>query len=270
MKVWILALIVSTVILVGNFFGIAELEAKPAAFNELRSDHFVIHYQEEVSKDYVDKIKKVGERFYRIITQEFNLIRDQLWLWDNRAKVFIAQDKQEYLNRFRCSAWSGACVDYVAKIIYTYPDQERFNSIFIHELTHIILHEYVGKTTLPSWLDEGVAVYIENKHGDRLYQSRLVWLKQVIKSNKHIPLSELAAITTNSLQKKSADYVSLFYLESFSIINFFIERYGKYNFSRFLSHLKQGEKVNRAIARSFRDCKNFAELEKQWIKFYLK
>ncbi|MCF7908744.1 MAG: hypothetical protein K9L86_07745 [Candidatus Omnitrophica bacterium] len=270
MKVWILIIGVSLALLftitpVAIAFG-----DKTTDFQELRSEHFMIRYQDGVSKDYVYDIKKTGEKFYRIITQQFNLIRDKLWLWDNRAQVFIAKDQKEYLSKFGCSSWSGACVNYKAKIIYTYPNQKSFNSIFIHELTHIILHEYAGRNRLSLWLDEGVATYIEDKYSMGLYQRRLSYLQNAIKQGKHIPLSELIRTTSSVLTKKSADYVSLFYVESFSIVNFFSKRYGKYKFSNFLSRLKHGESIESAISKSFSDCRNYEELEKQWIKFYLK
>jgi len=243
--------------------------AAEAEFKTLRSDHFLINYQEAVSQDYLFKVKNTAEKFYRIITQEFNLIRDELWLWNNRAKVFIAGDKESYLKQFKCSSWSGACVDYRAKIIYTYPDQGSFNSIFIHELTHIILHEYIKKINLDNWLDEGVACYIENKYGRAMYQGRISGLKQAIKAKQYIPLKELLAGSSN-LQAKPADYASLFYLESFSLINFFVKQYGKYSFSRFLSYLKHGETPLEAIAKSFSGLDSIEELEDRWVKFYLK
>lgn len=269
MKVLTLTIGVSLVVLLAAIYPVA-VAGDFSDFKELRSDHFVINYQEGVSRDDVYKIKKIGERFYRIITQEFNLIRDKLWLWENRAKVYIAKDQKEYLSQFNCSSWSGACVNYTAKIIYTYPNQKSFDSIFIHELTHIILHEYVGQNSFSLWLDEGVSAYIENKYGVGIYQKKLDYLERVIKQGKHIPLSELASMTTGTLARKPADYVSLFYLESFSIVNFFIKRYGKYKFSNLLSYLKYGNSVSSAIAKSFSDCRNYQELEKQWIKFYLK
>jgi len=241
-----------------------------ADFKSLCSEHFLINYQPGVSQDYVYSIKDVAEKYYRIITQEFNFIRDELWLWENRAKVFIADNKENYLTQFRCSSWSGACVNYLAKIIYTYPDQERFNPIFIHELTHIILHEYLKKNSLDSWLDEGVACYIEDKYGRELYQTRMRQLKQLIKNNQYIPFKELLAANTASLDGNSANYAGLFYIESFSIINFFVKQYGRNNFSRFLSYLKHGDSIKTAMAKAFSGLNNIEEMEGQWAKFYLK
>jgi len=265
LKVWILSLIVASNLFVATVRG-ADFED----FRELRSEHFLIRYQQEVSKDYVYKIKKVAERYYRIITQEFNLIRDELWLWENRAQVFIAKDKEEYLNRFRCSDWSAACVNYIAKIIYTFPDQENFNSIFIHELTHIILHEYLGRNSMAVWVDEGIASWVADKYSRNLYRQKIPYLKKMIKQGKHIPLSEITAMQLGVLAKKPPDYVGLFYLESYSIVDFFVKRHGKYNFSRFLSYLRRGDRLNQAITKSFGGYKNFEELEKQWLKFYQK
>lgn len=270
MKKLILSLIVSCLVLSSNIFLLSAQANKFDDFYELRSEHFFIHYQEGVSRDYVDKIKNVGEKFYRVITQEFNLIRDKLWLWENRAKIFIAKDKEAYLERFNCSSWSGACVNYLAKIIYTYPNQNRFNSIFIHELTHIILHEYVGRGRFSLWLDEGIATYIENKHDGGSYRRKLAFLKRMIKQGKHIPLSELSKVRYKDLAKKPQEYVGLFYIESFSIIHFFVDRYGKHGLWRLLSRLRSGSSVDQAMRSAFPNYKNFDQLEKQWIKFYLK
>ena len=269
MKILITGLSVSALILLAAIYP-ADVFSAEADFKTLRSDHFLINYQQGVSQDYVYNIKDVAEKFYRIITQEFNLIRDELWLWDNRAKVFIADNKESYLQQFKCSSWSGACVNYLAKIIYTYPDQEHFNSIFIHELTHIILHEYLKKNNVDSWLDEGVACYIEDKYGQGLYQTRTYQLKQLIKNKQYIPFKELFAANTVSLEHKSADYAGLFYVESFSIVNFFVKQYGKYNLSRFLSYLKHGDTIKAATAKAFSGLNNLEEMEEQWAKFYLR
>lgn len=237
-------------------------------FKELRSDHFIIHSYKDVDESYVFKIKDMAEDFYKTITQEFKLVRDKLWLWDNRASIFIAKDKDDYVKKFKCPDWSGACVNYRDKMIYTYPYQESFSSILTHELTHIIFREYVGQNRLPLWLDEGVAVYVDDKYAGATHQTAIASLSKAIKDKSYIKFSELAQIDFLTLQGKPQDYVSLFYLEAFSIVNFLIKKGSGDNFYNFLYFLKGGNSIDGALSKAFYSIKNMNDLEAQWIKFY--
>ena len=244
--------------------------AEQGEFFQIKTNHFIINYRADVSKDFVFQIKNEAERFYRIITQEFNFVRDESWLWDKRAKIFIAKDKDDYAQSFDCSAWSGACVNYRDKIIYTYPNQERFSSLFAHELTHIIFREYVGEGELPLWLDEGIATYMENKYGDKRYQNAYQYLKNQISTNNYIKFSKLENITPRGLASESKEYVTLFYVESFSIVDFAMRKYGKYKFSRFLDSLRKGYSLKSSLPKLTYDLKDLSVLEERWKGYYLR
>lgn len=237
---------------------------------ELRTDHFIIQYHPSIEHEYVRKVKNMCEDLYRRITQEFKLVRDDLWLWENRAKVFIAKNRDDYLNRFECPPWSSACVNYHGKLIYTYPDQKNTSSMFAHELAHIIFREYVGWGKLPLWLDEAIAMYIEDKYDAGSYRNQLDFLSRLISQDGHIELRELSEVSALELQGKTEDYVKRFYLESFSIVNFLIKRYGRDRFSRFLFFLRTGSDFDSALFKGFYPLKNMSDLEKQWKKFYQK
>ncbi|UCD15515.1 MAG: hypothetical protein JSV34_00240 [Candidatus Omnitrophota bacterium] len=242
--------------------------ASPKTHRELRSQHFIINYHESISYDYVDKVKDISEEFYRVITQEFRLVRNKLWLWENRTKIFIARDKEDYLNRFNCPSWSTACVNYKDKIIRTYPDQENFSSILVHELTHIIFREYVGLKKLPLWLDEAVTVYMEDKYSKKSKRRDLSPLKKAIKDNSYIKLAELNTITASNLEGKSQSYVNLFYLEAFSIVSFIIKKYGGDSFSQFMYFLRRGYDYEQALSKAIYSIRGWEDLEKQWKRFY--
>jgi len=269
LKTFVIAVIFSIIISAPAFgFPSQQGNVPQGEFLQLKSHHFIINYRQEIPRDFVYKIKDEAERFYKVITQEFNFIRDELWLWEKRAKVFIARDKDDYAASFDCSAWSGACVNYRDKIIYTYPNQERFSSLFAHELTHIIFREYAGSGELPLWLDEGIATYMENKYGDKRYQGAANYLKNKISNNEYIKFSKLAAITPYDLADESQEYVTLFYVESFSIINFAVKKYGKYKFSRFLNSLRKGYSLNKSLTKLTYDLKDLSVLEERWKGHY--
>lgn len=244
--------------------------AKEKDFLQLRCDHFVIDYHKQVDNDYILKVKNIAEKYYKIITQEFNVIRSELWLWNNRAQIFVAKDKESYLKEFGCFSWSSACVDYQGKIIYTYADQSRFIPIFIHELTHIIFREYIGSVGSTLWLDEGIAVYMEDRYGGRGYKEKLKFLSRAINKNNHIGLSELFSINSGILNNKTDDYLNLFYIEAFSVVNFIIEKYGRHSFSNLLFYLKKSYSLEEALKRALYNLESIKDLEEQWKKFYQK
>ena len=181
----------------------------------------------------------------------------------------MAKNRDSYGNDFNCSDWSSACVSYRDKAIYTYPEHKRFKPVFAHELTHIIFREYVKENNLPLWLDEGVAVYVEEKYGgERSYKHQLYKLKKYIKNEEYIKITDLNQIGSAALNNKPKDYVSLFYLESYSIVNFLMKEYGKYRFSQFLSCLRQGYSLEKSLSKTYYYFKDLASLENHWKDFY--
>ncbi len=271
MKIFLLILLINSLFLSGQLLlkdKIACAENKD--FNQLRSTHFIVNYQNGIGWFYANEIKKKAEEFYRKITQEFGLVRDKLWLWDNRAKIFIAKDKKEYLKNFNCPDWSAACVDYEAKKIFTYPGQNDFIPILAHELTHIIFREYITRQTLPLWLDEGMAIYIEAQLAKADYRQSFYWVQKMIKDNNFIPFNELMNLSALALKGKPSSYVEAFYLQSFSIVNFLIEEYQKHHFSELLWRFKGEKDIEKALARTYYHFRNIDALEREWKKFYLK
>lgn len=229
---------------------------------ELRSEHFIINYTPE-AEDYVYKINDDAEYFYRKITQEFGLVREKLWSWDERTKILIAKDKEEYLKNFSCPAWSSACVDYRNRIIYTYPLQKDFSSILLHELTHIIFREYIGYNRMPIWLDEGMATYMEYRD---TMQSRMFvsLIKKVIEENKYIKFKDISRMYSI----ESGSDTSLFYAQAFSMVYFLKERFGRDDFSEFLSFLRSGNALDDALRKAFRVIENTESFESNWKRFY--
>jgi hypothetical protein len=228
----------------------------------MRSEHFIINYSQG-SEGAVYKIKDDAEYYYRSITQEFGFVRDKLWSWDNRARIIIAKDKEAYLKEFKCPSWSGACVDYYNKVIYTYPFQSGFSSVLLHELTHIIFREYIGYNKLPLWLDEGMAQYMEFRGSSR--PKILVSLtKKLIEENKYIKFSQI----NNIYMLAEKDDPRLFYAQAFSMVYFLKERYGNDNFAMFLSYLRSNNNILDALRRAYRNMENIDKFEFEWKRFY--
>jgi len=249
-------------IILNFLFIIFSISGYSQTTKELRSEHFIINYAPE-AQDYVYKIKDDAEYFYRKITQEFGLIREKLWSWDDRTKILIAKNKEEYLKNFSCPSWSSACVDYRNRVIYTYPMQKDFSSILAHELTHIIFREYIGYNQMPLWLDEGMATYAEYR--DTFQCQMFVSLtKKLIEENKYIKFKDISRMYSIS----SGLDTSLFYAQAFSMVYFLKERFGRNNFSEFLSSLRSGSSLDEALRKAFRVIEKKESFESNWKKFY--
>jgi len=237
--------------------------AQSSEYKELRSDHFVFLYAPQAEL-VVYKIKDDAEYLYRKIVQEFGITRAALWSWSNRAQIVIAKDKDAYMKAFGCPDWSGACVNYYNRIIYTFPNQNNFPRILSHELTHIMFREYVGMGRLPLWLDEGMAQYIEYR--DTLNeQSATSLMKQLIPGNRYLKFSDMNGIYALD----NTTDVGLFYTQSFCMVYFLIKRFSREDFSEFLSYLKDGNSLDEALRKAFNGINNMGQFEESWRKFYL-
>ena len=259
-----------SVIYVPAFAYSSDYEYKGVKYDEARFPHFIVYYDKSVPETYATKLGDMGERFYMDITEEFNLVRNEFWTWDNRAKIYVAKDKDVFKTSFSCPAWSAACVDHVRKEIFTYPDQTNFDAILAHELTHIIFYEYIGNITVPLWFNEGVAVYIQETKADSKWfgDNFFVYLHHIINDNKYLSFTEILGIGDSGLSGKADDYVNMFYMQSYSMVNFLIKKYGHDGFAYFLYKLRDSGDFKAAMLSSFEGLSTPQEFEERWKNFY--
>ncbi len=251
--------------------GFAEKE-----WNLRKTAHFFIYYR-HCPEDFLNRVEEVSEKSYYSIGDEMGFYRDEFWVWENRAKIYIFDNRKDYLSYTKMGAWSGGCAFPRRKTICTYAGSRRFlGALFTHELTHLIFREFIKHHSVPLWLDEGVAVFMEKSN-------RAIYLRQaesIINSGKFIPLEKLFSLNINDLDRnykppsertdvvKDYDFVHKFYLESFSLVNFLISSYGNYKFLDFCRDLRGGKSFQRSFFSEYSYFKNLADLQKRWVEFY--
>ncbi len=109
-----------------------------------------------------------------------------------------------------------------------------------HELTHVL----VGHLTfsclgyMPGWLTEGLAMYGEGGP-DQFSQAAF---DQAVKDDKLISVQALSGGFS-----ENPDQADLSYSESYSLVNFLIEEYGKDPMLKLLESLKEGATVDSAL-----------------------
>jgi hypothetical protein len=227
-----------------------------------KSTHFIVHYKNAQEK-FVERLIEEAEDYYNKIADELGFRRYNFWLWDNRAKIYIYDNAQDYQSATGQPAWSSGCAMINEKIIYTFAYAHGFfDTTLPHEMGHIIFREFVGfnNYAVPRWLDEGVASYQEK--GMRAIADKLV--KEAIKNNNFINLERLTGM--NPQLMSDTGLVNLFYMESLSLIDFLVKEYGSDNFVLFCQGLRDKQDLERAINYAY-PFRNIKELDKGWQKY---
>lgn len=100
------------------------------------------------------------------------LRRNIPWMMSGKVRVFVYQDHNSYLKHEpNAKAWTRALA-YPTRgeiVVYDEPGkQQELKEVFTHELVHIFTQQFfdkhnTGNLMTPSWLDEGLAVYMEDQ-----------------------------------------------------------------------------------------------------------
>lgn len=228
-----------------------------------KSTHFLVFYQ-NAYPDFIDRVMERTEDDYNRIAYSLGFTRFNFWLWDNRARIYIYDDKAEYQEATLQPEWSSgsALIGSKEKTIYSFINEERFfENILPHEMGHIIFKEFVGfaNPAIPLWLDEGVASYQE---GLRLESASRV-LRKAIKENKFMRLEEL--FNFNPYGPADSATVGIFYAEAVSLVDFLIKEFGKDRFVLFCQHLRDKRNFQRAMAYVY-PYGSIQELDAAWQK----
>jgi len=192
--------------------------------------------------------------------------RRKSWTWDERAKIYIYDNADHYVESAKQARWSHGVASPKKKIIRTYPSAHGFfDSTLPHELGHIIFREFIGfKTIIPSWFEEGVAMYQEK--AKRWGANETV--KKSLEDGSFVPLDQLRFVRLN--KNTEAKIVNLFYAESASIVYYMLSEWGHSRFVRFCRKLEDGFKFEEALKTIYVRFKSIDRLNKAWVSYLKK
>ena len=230
-----------------------------------KSTHFILYYK-DVSVGFINNVLNKAEEYYRRIADGLGFTRYNFWLWDNRAKIYIYKDAQDYKAHTGLPHWSCGYASVKDKTIRTFPlDSGFLDRLLPHELGHIIFREFVGfdNKSIPLWLDEGVATYQEGIK--RLAARKFV--RKAVENNTFVPLDKLSGVNLASLNDSNA--VSSFYLESVCLVDYLIVEFDRQRFVDFCRELRDGKTLDEAL-NSVYPFKNLKDLNDHWLKFLKK
>jgi hypothetical protein len=244
----------------------AILWAAQPEWNIFKSTHFLVYYK-QAPESLLEQITQKAEDCYEAIAQEFGFNRVNFWSWDNRAKIYLFDNQEDYKNANANYMWSAGNVIVVQKKIQTYVGASGLvDDVLVHEIAHIIFKEMVGYNNpgVPLWLDEGVASF--QQQGQHLQGPLLKkYLSGMIKSGSFMSIEQLSAF---DLVKATEQHRVLFYREAYSLLNYLVASFGKDKFVQFCQFLRD----HKDLARAFRFAYSFdslMDLEDSWKVYIL-
>jgi len=233
-----------------------------AEWKEYKRQHFIVYYK-NAPFDFVETVEKTSGQYYLDITSNMGFTRYKGWNWDERAKIYIYDNADDYVISGKQARWSHGVASPRDKVIRTFPSAHGFfDSTLPHELGHIIFREFVGfKARIPAWFEEGVAMYQEKARRWGAHDA----VRKAIAEGTFKSLDEL---TITSLRRTTnRDLINLFYAESASVVNFLISEYGQQRFVRFCRKLKDGGPFSWALDSVYVRFKNVGDLNKAWVRY---
>ncbi len=224
--------------------------------------HFIVYYK-QAPQDFVKNVEQMAESYYDEISDNFRFTRDKAWSQDERAKIYIYNDANDYVKNAKQAHWSHGAASPHDKTIRTFPAAHGFfDSTLPHELGHIIFHECVGfKSNVPNWFEEGVAMYQEKAKRWGAHHA----VKKALENKSFKSLAELSSTTLYS--NSDPKLVEIFYAESASVVYFMISEFGNYRFFNLCHKLEEGMPFNKALEAAYGRFKNVDELNRAWVKY---
>jgi hypothetical protein len=143
--------------------------------------------------------------------------------------------------------WTGgiAFTDFYTVLIATGPQEQDYGQrIVAHELMHLVVHQLAFNcwSSLPRWLDEGLASWAE---GD-LEPSQQEALNEAIAENALLPLPSL-----NGSFSAHADRAYLSYAQSYSVVAFLMNEYGRDKILELLAVFREGATYDGALEQVY-------------------
>lgn len=190
------------------------------------------------SQEFAEKLLNASEKALERLAED---IGAEL---ENEAKIYVYASSSELRNALVFpQEWTGgvAFADYDTIAIGISPTSLPWGKrALAHELTHLVIHQITSGPfgDLPTWLDEGLAVYTQGKLRAKFRNA----LEEAISERSLISLQSLSGSFPADPQK-----AILAYAESHSIIKFLIEKHGSERISRLLQVFKEGSTVDEAL-----------------------
>lgn len=237
---------------------------------EEKSKHFSVLYRNSADLGSAQKTLREAESYYSKIGDLIGYTRySDFWTWDQRVQIYLYPDKKSFMEETGQPEWStGVSASHqpgvTQRVIASFKQsQDFFEGLLPHEVSHLVLHDFVGDTrNLPLWFDEGIAQYQEAKKSEMADRM----MRSYIAQGQYVHIADL--MIWNVREEKDQTKVNVFYGESVSLVNFLIKRYGSFVFSGFCRNIRDGIPFEMALQKAYTNQLNsLQDMEDKWLKY---
>ncbi len=223
--------------------------ADPASAAEALSDvthgHFVFHFI-AADRPLVQALEPLADQAWKRLTQDLGGAPT------GPVTVVLAHDDGAF-NQFRPPddqlpdwavgvAYPGSMTMVIRSYHVAGTPRQDIGTIFVHELTHLVLGARFGEQPVPFWLHEGLAMH-EAGEWHPGYEWDLV---RAVLANRVPPLDALTGIGRSEAEARTA------YALSHALVGHMIATYGRERFAALVGRLADGEPLEDALVGALR------------------
>lgn len=208
---------------------------------------------------------EAAARYAALCEENYSRIMQDLGIYSfvpaRPYNVSVYKDAAEYRRKTGQPEWSGGAAYGNALLLY---ESQGIRPSMAHEMTHLVFNEYMGLSQAAQlrWLNEGVAVYEESRSNplsSAFYAQRV---NEAVSPNP-VPFSQMVNLAPMG---ESLNTVDRWYAQVGSVAGFMIRTGGSFNFSLFLSKLRDGASVDQALESAYPGVwKKLSDVEKSWL-----
>ncbi|MFN2511000.1 MAG: tetratricopeptide repeat protein [Pyrinomonadaceae bacterium] len=162
---------------------------------------------------------------------------------------------------------AGREVNYIT--LTTEKREENPYAVIFHEYVHLLVNNTLGRTSIPTWFNEGLAEYYSTfdiEDNQKVYLGNLInHHLLLLRTSPLVPLDKLFAIDYYSLDRNKHDARGLFYAQSWALVHYLIQgNEGKRarQFAIFLDQLRQNISAEKAFRQAFQI--DYAGMQKEF------
>ena len=113
---------VLTVCLAAMFWDPAHAEEE---WQERKGNHFIVYYK-NAPLDFIKSVEEMAEYYYEEITRNMGFTRYKGWTWDERAKIYIYDNAEDFQQVGEYAMWAEGVVSSRQRVIRSFPAAHGF------------------------------------------------------------------------------------------------------------------------------------------------
>lgn len=234
-----------------------------ADWQELKGDHFIVYYLAD--GEFARQVARRAEFYYNQIASDLGYPRySNFWQWEDRCKVYLYPNEEEYKKITGQPYWSHGMAHYTKREIHSYDHGNEFTEGTLpHEIAHLVFRDFIGiEGQIPIWMDEGVAQWCEPQKRELAKKIS----RYLIETDKDLHVQDLTA--TDPARLESEPQVHAFYMQSVSLVDFLVRLSGGQVFTQFCREIRDGKSFENALHAAYPNrIENIEELDQQWRKY---